>query len=222
MKWIDYINSKGNLKVYLTNMYGEENALSQLRLFDSRIAISLSKEFSTVKSIYNMVFGQFIMAERALTTHENESDSLRELAYSILRPIGDDVFDNTDDNKESALMTDILDCNAKDVLEECVSYSDLRNKFIKEDFAGVFYKTPDESDIEDEDVEPESFEDKFSREWYWYTIVNSLADDDILKHEPIYMMKMRDIAPHLAYLRMKGIIDYKRHKAEEMALKLKR
>ena len=226
MKWIDYINSKGNLEEYLSNKYGEVSAKSLVRLFNTRIGLPLSDSFNTVKSIDNMVFGQFIMAERALTTHSEEYESLMELAYAILRPKDDVIFDNTDDDKEAKLKTDILDNDAKDVIEECVRYSDMRNKFVKEDFAGVFYKTPSDIDEDDEDeeeeVEEESFEAKFSRDWYWYTIVNSLASDDILKHEAIYMMKMRDVAPHLAYLRMKGIIDYKQRKAEEMASKLKR
>ena len=225
MKWLDYINAKGDLETYLTKKYGEISAKSLVRLFDTNVAIPLNDSFNTVKSIDNMVFGQFIMAERALTTHDNQYTSLMELAYAILRPLSDKTFDNTDDDKETQLRTDILDSEAKDIMEECIKYSEMRNKFVKEDFAGVFYKTPDEvdeDDEDDEDLEEESFESKFSREWYWYTIVNSLASDDILKHEAIYMMKMRDVAPHLAYLRMKGIIDYKRHKAQEMANKLKR
>ena len=225
MKWIDYINSKGDLEGYLIKKYGEISAKSLIRLFETNVAIPLNDSFNTVKSIDNMVFGQFIMAERALTTFDDQNTSLMELAYAILRPLSDKTFDNTDDDKETQLRTDILDSEAKDIMEECIKYSEMRNKFVKEDFAGVFYKTPDEVDEDDEDdeeAEEESFESKFSREWYWYTIVNSLASDDILKHEAIYMMKMRDVAPHLAYLRMKGIIDYKRHKAQEMANKLKR
>lgn len=223
MKWKDYIESNGDLESHLLSKYSEVEVASILRLFNNREPLLLNSKFTTVSSVGNMVFGQFIMAERALTTMDNHYESLRELANSIIRPLGDAVFDNTDDSKESLLHIEIMDENAKDVLEECINYSDIRNKFVKEDFAGVFYKSDnDEEEEDDDDIDEESFEAKFSRDWYWYTIVNSLASDDILKHEAIYMMKMRDVAPHLAYLRMKGIIDYKRHKAQEMANKLKR
>ncbi len=225
MKWIDYVESNGDLESHLLSKYSNIEVGSIIRLFNSRKPLLLDAKFNLVSSIGNMVFGQFIMAERALTTMDNHYESLRELANSIIRPLEDSVFDNTDDGKELLLRAEIMDENAKDVLEECIRYSDIRNKFVKEDFAGVFYKSDNEEDEEDEDeddIDDESFEAKFSRDWYWYTIVNSLASDDILKHEAIYMMKMRDIAPHLAYLRMKGIIDYKQRKAEEMASKLKR
>ena len=225
MKWIDYVESNGDLESHLLSKYSNIEVGSIIRLFNSRKPLLLDAKFNLVSSIGNMVFGQFIMAERALTTMDNHYESLRELANSIIRPLEDSVFDNTDDGKELLLRAEIMDEKAKDVLEECNRYSDIRNKFVKEDFAGVFYKSDKEEEEEDEDeddIDDESFEAKFSRDWYWYTIVNSLASDDILKHEAIYMMKMRDVAPHLAYLRMKGIIDYKQRKAEEMASKLKR
>ena len=225
MTWEDYIKGYNNVEQYMFNKYGELGKYKIAEL-ETRMPITLGDEFNIADDIYEMVFGQFIMSERALTAGLEYNESLYNLAVAILRPKGDIIFDNTDKVKEEANIKLIMEQHAKDVLEECNEFSKKRNKFVKEDFKGVFYKADDEieetDNEEDEDVEPESFEDKFNKDWYWYTIVNSLADNNILNHEPVLMMKMRDVAPHLSYMRIKGIIDFKRRKAEEIANKLKR
>ena len=224
MTWDEYIKGYDNLYTYMKDRHGERGKYL-IQSMDTRIAIPLNDRFSVVTDINNMVFGQFIMAERALTSGSSYKESLYSLSTSILRPLTDVVFDNTDDVKEQANLDAIMQQKAKDVITECIAFSDKRNKFIKEDFKGVFYKADDEAEDDGEDEgedEPESFEDSFNRDWYWYTITDSLADNKLWMHETILMMKMRDVAPHLAYMRMKGIIEYKRRKSEELASKLRR
>lgn len=224
MIWKDYIQGYNDLPVYMKERYGERGKY-MIKSMETHIPISLSDKFIIAEDVNDIVFGQFIMAERALTSGASYNESLYNLAVSILRPKVDVVFDNTDKVKEQANLDLIMQQHAKDVLTECIKYSEARNKFVKEDFKGVFYKADDEEDSDEDEIDDnseQSFESNFNKDWYWYTIVDSLADKDILKHEPILMLKMRDVAPHLAYMRMKGIIDYKRRKSEEMANKLRR
>lgn len=223
MNWGDYIQGYNYINIYMAEKYGELGKY-MIKSMDTRIPIPLNDKLNIVTSINKMVFGQFIMAERALTSGKSYEQSLYELAISILRPIGDVVFDNTDEVKEQTNLDLIMQQHAKDVLSECIIFSEKRNKFVKEDFKGVFYK-PDDEDIDDEDIddgEEQTFEEGFNKDWYWYTIVDSLANHDFLKHQDVLMSNMGDVAPHLAYMRMKGIIEYKRRKMEQVASKLRR
>lgn len=223
MIWKEYIEGYGNLDAYMKEIHGERGKY-MIKALDERIPVPLDDKFSTVDDINNIVFGQFIMAERALTSGTSYEESLYNLSVSILRPITDVVFDNTDDKKEKDNVELIMQQKASDVRAECIIFSNKRNKFVKEDFKGVFYKAEDANSSDDEmdDNAEESFEESFNRDWYWYTMVDALSNNQLWMHETIYMMKMRDVAPHLAYLRMKGIIEYKRRKMEDMTSKLKR
>lgn len=223
MTWGDYMSGHKDLSKYMTTKYGD-SGVYMLETSDNRIPERLNHKYNIVTTIEKMVFGQFIMAERALTSGHEYNIALDLLAKAIIRPGTDTVFDNTDDTKELELNNAIPLESAKDIMALCVAYTEIRDLFVNTTFAGVFYKSKEETDVEEEDEDTEeegTFEQKFNKDWYWHTIVDSLANNDILKHEPILMLEMQDVAPHLAYLRMKGIIDYKQRKAEEMAARIK-
>ena len=153
MIWKDYIQGYNNLQEYMKKMYGERGKY-MIQSMETHIPIPLNDKFIIVEDVYDMIFGQFIMAERALTSGGGYNESLYSLANSILRPIGDVVFDNTDSKKELAHVEAIMQEKAKDVLTECINFSEKRNKFVKEDFKGVFYKAEDdESEEEDEELD---------------------------------------------------------------------
>ena len=51
-----------------------------------------------------------------------------------------------------------------------------------EDFAGVFYEPPEEDEDADEvDVENKNSQMLFNQQWYWYSIVRKLGNEDITK-----------------------------------------
>jgi len=225
MIWEDYIKGYKNLPEYLFKKYGTAGKY-KLEEMETRLPVGLEDKFKLVESIYDMEFGHFIMAEMALTSGKENNEVMYNLANAVLRPISDDEFDNSDLKKEEEHIKKVLLEHAKDVLNECTLFSEKRNKFVKKDFNGVFYKDPDEDEDNDkeEDLDngaEQTFEESFNKDWYWYNIATTLAGNDILKIEPIMMMKMKYVAPHLAYLRMKGIIEYKRRKMEEVANKIK-
>ena len=223
--WKDYMEGYDNLPFYMKTKYGEGGKY-MINQLDTHAPVRLDDKYNTVGSIYDMEFGQFIMAEMAISSGKSQKSILSMLALAVLRPKSDLVFDNTDDKKESENAKKVGLEHAKDVLNECSVYIEKRNKFIQEDFAGVFYKKVEETEEDDEDgiddSAEQSFEESFNKDWYWYSIANSLADNDILKIETIMMMKMKYIAPHLAYLRMKGVIEHKRRKMQEVADSIRR
>ena len=224
MKFKEYIEGYNDLKKYMSEKYGVVNGLSRINRFEQRAPFRLDHKFNIVQSIDDMVFGQFIMMERSLTLNKEYNNALYGLATTILRPISDNVFDNTDYEKEIENTEKILNSKAKDVINECVIMSQKRNVYIKETYAGVFYKSSDETQGDEDEDEPDeidTLEEKFGRDFYWHALVHALANERFLDHEAILMMKMADVAPHLAFLRMKGLIEYKQRKMREMASKIK-
>ena len=75
-------------------------------------------------------------------------------------------------------------------------------------FAGVFYSIPDEDELDD----PDSFstpapDELFNQQWYWYSMVRMLAQEDIRRYDEIYMLKMSVVLPEMSYLAQKNKID---------------
>ena len=46
-------------------------------------------------------------------------------------------------------------------------------------------------------------EELFHTQWYWYSMVRMLAQEDIRRHADIYILKMRVVLPEMSYITQK-------------------
>jgi hypothetical protein len=62
----------------------------------------------------------------------------------------------------------------------------------------VIYNRYELEEGEEEEGEPEE-PDPFTERWFWYSIVRTLANEDLQKFQYVYDMKMSDVLVELAY-----------------------
>lgn len=179
---------------------------------------------SIVKSVYELVLGQFIMIEQIITgksTYEYEAINDLELAKLIIRPDHHDIFDNGDDEVENQNEQDILNASVQDVYTVLQKFLKNRDLVLFEQFKGVFYEVPDEDEEDEESTEEErTAESLFQQQWYWYSMVRMLAKEDITKYEDIYMLNMSVVMPEMSYLAQKNKIESARQRQQQALSKL--
>ncbi len=200
--------------------------------------IGVTDKFNVSFSPTETVFGQFIAIEKALASGYSKDKAIELLAYSVLRPLEDDVFDNTDVEKENVNRENILDYDASEIINTLNIYSTNRDVYIRETYNGVFYaianseESVDEDDDREEEQtdEDESGEGLFRKQWYWYAMARSIAEDDLIyprvenesRLGSVMMTPMTDIAPELAYKRQRDMIEYQRQRKQEIINKSRR
>lgn len=173
----------------------------------------IKNNFSTTLSVEDAVLGQFIMLEQIITgktTFSNEYERDLTFAKLLLRPKHHKEFDNENPNDEVENEKNILSSPVQDVYNVINRYLDNRDFVLFKQFSGVFYEINDDEDQEDEEEEKQ--EDKtsqnlFHQQWYWYSIVRKLANEDITKYEEIYMLKMATVLPEMSYLAQREKIE---------------
>ena len=47
----------------------------------------------------------------------------------------------------------------------------------------------------------------FNQKWYWYSIVRTLANEDITRYSEIYMLPMSTVLPEMSYLAQRNKIE---------------
>ena len=183
---------------------------------------AIHKKFKVYTDPMDLVLGQFIMLEQIITgktKFETEAENDLALAELLIRPKHQKEFDNEDQETEKE--------NKYKILESCVSevYSVI-NEFLKKreyilfkQFAGVFYETPEEDEQKEEDVS-QANESLFTQQWYWYSIVRMLANEDITKYDEIYMLKMSTVMPEMSFLAQKNKIESANQRQQQALSKL--
>ena len=177
------------------------------------------------KKIYygveEMVFGQFIMVEQILTGKMglNNHTADLELAKLLIRPLGDKVFDNEDGHKELANENDLLTYDVREVYYILERFTKRRNKTMFEDYSGVFYDPKE--DEEDEDPLTADSGPNFHQQWYYYSLVRMLANEDITKYDEIYMLPMKAVLPEMSYLSQKRKIEDAESRKQSALSKMK-
>ena len=183
---------------------------------------SISKKYYT--NIESLVLGQFIMLEQIITGKTKLADHLVdfEIAKLIIRPINHEVFDNEDVNEEKRNSEDILSMDVREVYWVLERFIEARNKTLFEDFSGVFYDINEDDDEEEEEVseEKKTSEMLFNQQWYWYSMVRMLANEDITKYDDIYMLPMRTVLPEMSYLAQKSKIESAKQRQQQALRKL--
>lgn len=174
------------------------------------------KEPTTIESqknvsrvIDDLILGQFIMLEQIITGKTKLHDHLvdLEIAKLIIRPKNHKEFDNENLEDEKSNQEDILSYDVREVYSVLDKFIEDRNKVLFEDFSGVFYEPRDEEDEEEYDEDNKTAEMVFSQQWYWYSIVRTLANEDITKYEQIYMLPMRTVLPEMSFLAQRNKIE---------------
>lgn len=170
----------------------------------------IDDNFTPYSDVFSLVLGQFIMIEQILTgkfKFKNEWDQDLELMTYILRPKDEEQFDNTDAVKEAKHREAILNTPVQDLYSAINKFLDNRELVLFKQFSGVFYSSPEE-----EEEDPDSFstptpDEMFNQQWYWYSMVRMLAQEDIRRYDDIYMLRMNVVLPEMSYLAQKNKID---------------
>lgn len=157
-------------------------------------ASSIASRYNVYTDILNMSLTQFILLEYAIKADFNESL----IAKTIIRPKDEPEFDNTDQDKEEQLISSIYEEDAIAVSYIIKSMMNSRDYVLFTKFEGVIYNRYELEEGEEEEEEPEE-PDPFTERWFWYSIVRTLANEDLQKFQYVYDMKMSDVLVELAY-----------------------
>lgn len=174
------------------------------------ITKTIKTTFKYYDNVFDLVLGQFIMVEQILTGRFKFNDSSAqdlELMTYILRPIDEEYFDNTDQSKEAEHREAILNTPVQDLYNAVNKFLANREKVLFKQFSGVFYATPDDVDDDQEEFSTPTPDELFNQQWYWYSIVRMLAQEDIRRYDEVYMLKMSVVLPEMSYLAQKNKID---------------
>lgn len=185
-----------------------------------------TKQPKTKKRIYtnvhSLVLGQFIMLEQIITGKTNLADHLvdLEIAKLVIRPANNEVFDNEDVIQEKQNQEDILDMDVREVYWVLDKFIENRNQILFKDFAGVFYESIEEEEEEEQEEEEKTSDMLFSQQWYWYSIVRTLANEDITRYSEIYMLPMSTVLPEMSYLAQRNKIESAKQRQGQAMRKL--
>ena len=183
-------------------------------------------------NVESLVLGQFIMLEQIITRKTKLADHLIdfEMAKLLIRPSNHIVFDNEDPKQEKVNEQDILNMDVLEVYWVLDKFIQNRNKILFEDFSGVFYDVLDEDEQQEEQTEDEQKEEQteeektsemlFNQQWYWYSIVRMLAQEDITKYAEIYMLNMSTVLPEMSFLAQRSKIESARERQNQAMRKL--
>lgn len=178
----------------------------------------INNTFKVHISIDSLVFGQFIMLEQIITgkTKLPEYKIDLEILKLILRPTHHEVFDNENTKDEENNQELILNTETKDLYSVLNLFLENRNKSLFEDYAGVFYDSKDGIDEESEEPATEP-ENNFHQQWYWYSIVRMLGQEDVRRYSDIYMLPMTSVLPEMSYIAQRNKLeDAKRRQSEAL------
>jgi hypothetical protein len=188
---------------------------------DKGISKYIKDNFVFYDNVFDMVLGQFIMVEQILTgkfKFKSEVDLDIELSKYLFRPKNELEFDNEDPTKEHHVRESILDTPVQDFYNALNFFLEKREYVLFKQFAGVFYDSSKNEEEEEQDSESQSYgEDtdaEFNQQWYWYSIVRTLAQEDIRRYSEVYMLKMSVVLPEMSYLSQKNKVEAAQQRAQ--------
>lgn len=176
---------------------------------EDEVSDFIKENYNYYDNVFDLVLGQFIMVEQILTgkfkfADENMMDL--ELMTYILRPKGEEKYDNTDPKVESKHREAILNTPVQDLYSVVNRFLKNREQVLFKQFSGVFYSVPDEEEDDNEFSSP-SPQELFNQQWYWYSIVRTLAKEDVRMYDEIYMLKMNVVLPEMSYMAQRNKIE---------------
>ena len=176
-----------------------------------RITPYIKENFNVNKGVMDLVLGQFIMIEQILTGKAKfKSDEEMELAILelVLRPKHHEEFDNVNPIDKQQHREKLLNSPVQDLYNVLQRYLGNREDILFNKFKGVFYEVNEETDEVEEKVDNTSETGaQFYSQWYWYSIVRMLGQEDIRRYSEIYMLSMSDVLPEMSYLAQKNKVE---------------
>jgi hypothetical protein len=224
---MQHILSNGNIDEYIDKMKPLD-ALTFIRYSEKTYPI----ESNTLRpndlrgvnlSVNSLVLGQFIMIEQIITGKTKLPDHLvdLELLKLICRPHNHTEFDNEKPVEERKNEQRILNMDVRECYWILTEFIKNRDKTLFKDFAGVFYDAPEETEDEEHSEPEEKTSDMlFNQQWYWYSIVRMLANEDITRYGEIYMLPMSTVLPEMSYLAQRNKIESARQRQSQAMRKL--
>jgi hypothetical protein len=211
------LSSEEDLKAYLAELDALEH-ITLLRSMKDTYPIKaepdvtdcIKEHFNYYDNVFDLVLGQFIMIEQILTgkfKFQNETDLDLELLTYVLRPKDEKEFDNTSTSKEAEHREAILNTPVQDLYCLLNKFLIDRDNVLFKQFSGVFYSTQDEEEDDPDVISTPTPDELFNQQWYWYSIVRMLAQEDIRRYDSIYMLKMSVVLPEMSYLSQKNKIE---------------
>jgi hypothetical protein len=182
----------------------------------SKYENSIYSNYNVITDVEQMVLGQFIMVEQVLQSQSDTSEL--QVLNLIVRPKEDKEFEYTDMEREQMHSMTVAQLDAVDGMQVFQDFMDSRQEVLFNKFKGVVYQEQEENEAVDEDEEKEedtSTEERFSKMWYWYSIIRDLAGEDILKQDQVTMLKMSKVLVELSFKAQKSRIEYARMRREE-------
>lgn len=224
-----YSVKEGGMLEYIAKLPPEERVRTTRGIvetyplkMDGEPSNALKESFNVYTNVMDLVLGQFIMLEQIITGKTKfNTDAENDLAIAelILRPKHHKIFDNENPEDEKENRYKILNSPVQDVYNVLSSFLDNREFVLFKQFSGVFYEIPDDDEEEEEggDVTAEQL---FAQQWYWYSMVRMLAQEDITRYEDIYMLKMATVMPEMSFIAQRSKIESARQRQSEAMRKL--
>ena len=215
-----HMESDEKLKEYFTTL----DAVTRLKMYSAientyplkqsdSISDYIKENFTLYDNVFGLVLGQFIMIEQILTgkfKFDNPTDMDIELATYLLRPLDEKEFDNTNKDLENKYREAIINTPVQDIYNVLNRFLKNREIVLFKQFAGVFYEVEED---EDEDEVSTPIDASFNQQWYWYSIVRSLAQEDIRRYEEIYMLGMNVVLPEMSYIAQRNKVEGAKQRA---------
>jgi len=155
----------------------------------------LYERYNVYTDILKMSLTQFILLEYAIKADFDEA----KIMSIILRPKDEPDFDNTDQEKEEAHMAMLYEEDSLTMQFILKSLMHNRDYVLFTKFDGVIYSKIEPVEGEEEQEQEEQVEDDFTARWFWYSVVRTLANEDMQKFDYVYGLKMSDVMVEMAY-----------------------
>lgn len=205
-----------SVKERLEIIIAKEKIYPLPKMPDQERVRAMAEKYNLYTNILHMSLGQFIMLESQLKS-ENKRDDV--VAALVIRPKDEKDYDNEDALREEKILEQLLEEDVRDIYSVVGSMMLNREFILFNKFSGVLYNRYEEPEEEEEEEEGEKKqligEDEFKAQWFWYSIVRQLAQDDIRRFNDIYDLKMSVVMVELSFLSQKSILENARMRAEE-------
>ena len=225
-----YSNKENGILEYISTLSPEDRVRTTrdiMTTYPINMKGSISEEtknkFNIYTDIMELVLGQFIMLEQIITgktKYATDAENDLAIAQLILRPKHHSDFDNEKTEDEDVNNENILNAPVEDIYRILTKFLDNREFVLFKQFSGVFYEIPDEEEVEEEEKGTATAEQLFSQQWYWYSMVRMLAQEDITRYSEIYMLKMSTVMPEMSFIAQRSKIESARQRQGEAMRKL--
>ncbi|MHC1627922.1 MAG: hypothetical protein ACXQTI_03715 [Candidatus Nezhaarchaeales archaeon] len=192
--------------------------ISRLEAFRKVGYIESAKEeklsgYRIYEGMDELTFGQFVSIESMLSSSATDEQKMLHLACILIRPKDEPLFDNEDSDREEAHRLDILEIPFNKIIPYINNLVEGRREFHDRLFRDVFYQYSDE--VEESEEEPAEGDYSFERKWYWYAMIDNLADGDVRRHSEIMDLNIMLIAPKVAYEVSKAKMEQERNRRQQ-------